>query len=107
MTDLITEHLQAKFLDIDAIVGEHEVSIIVASFLRKEKMSDNLLSFLMQKKVKKVIVIGLKCFSYPASRVSFDLPRSVGKRKETLRGSSTFRVEHVLKIQMYLEVSHA
>ena len=26
---------------------------------------------------------------YPSSRVSFDLPRSVGKRKETLPGSST------------------
>ena len=30
------------------------------------------------------------CCPYPASRVSFDLPRPVGKRKETLRGSSTF-----------------
>jgi len=53
VTDLITEHLQAKFLDIDAIVGEDEVSIIVASFLRKKKTSDSLLSFLMQKKGKK------------------------------------------------------
>ena len=45
VTDLITEHLQAKFLDIDAIVGEDEVSIIVASFLpkKKKKTSDNLL----------------------------------------------------------------
>ena len=50
----------------------------------------------------------LRCpISYPASRVSLDLPRLVGKRKETLRASSTFRVEHVLKIQTYSGVSHA
>ena len=45
--------------------------------------------------------------AYPASRVSFDLPRSVGKRKETLRASSTFRVERALKIQTYSGVNHA
>ena len=44
---------------------------------------------------------------YPASRVSFDLPRSVGKRKETLRAGSTFRVEHALKIQTYSRVCNA
>ena len=27
---------------------------------------------------------------YPASRVSFDLPRQIGKRKETLRAASRF-----------------
>ncbi|XP_015774274.1 PREDICTED: putative glycerol kinase 5 [Acropora digitifera] len=42
--------------------------------------------------------------SYPASKVSFDLRRSVGKRKETLRAGSTFRVEHALKIQAYAGV---
>ena len=35
--------------------------------------------------------------------VSFDLPRSVGKRKETLRESSTFRVEHALKFKRIRE----
>ena len=43
---------------------------------------------------------------HPASRVSFNLPRSVGKRKETLHGSSPFRVECALKIQTYSGVSH-
>ena len=27
---------------------------------------------------------------YPASRISFDLPRQIGKRKETLRAASRF-----------------
>ena len=31
---------------------------------------------------------------YPASRVSFDLPRQIGKRKETLRAASRFPIEH-------------
>ena len=29
---------------------------------------------------------------YPASRVSFDLPRQIGKRKETLRAASRFPI---------------
>ena len=33
-------------------------------------------------------------YSYPASRVSFDLPRQIGKRKETLRAASRFSFEH-------------
>lgn len=32
VTDLITEHLQAKFSDIDAIVGEYEFSLIPSFF---------------------------------------------------------------------------
>ena len=32
--------------------------------------------------------------SNPASRVSFDLPRQIGKRKETLRAASRFPIEH-------------
>ena len=31
---------------------------------------------------------------YPANRVSFDLPRQVGKRKEPLPTSSTIHIEH-------------
>ena len=31
---------------------------------------------------------------YPASRVSFDLPRKIGKRKETLLAACTFHIEH-------------
>ena len=31
---------------------------------------------------------------YPASRVSFGLPRHIGKRKETLRAASRFPIEH-------------
>ena len=38
---------------------------------------------------------------YPASRVSFNLPRSVGKRKETLRGSSTFCIEHAVNSNVF------
>ena len=45
-------------------------------------------------------------FGYRPSRVSFDIPRSVRKRKR-LRASSTFRLEHALKIQTYSGVSHA
>ena len=33
-------------------------------------------------------------WNYPASRDSFDLPRQIGKRKETLRAASRFPVEH-------------
>ena len=32
--------------------------------------------------------------SYPASRVSFDLPRKIGKRKETLLTACTNPIEH-------------
>ena len=32
---------------------------------------------------------------YPASRVSFDLPRKIGKRKETLLMACTIPIEHV------------
>ena len=31
---------------------------------------------------------------YPASRVSFGLPRHIGKSKETLRAASRFPIEH-------------
>ena len=31
-----------------------------------------------------------RVIAYPASRVSFDLPRQIGKRKETLRAASRF-----------------
>ena len=34
------------------------------------------------------------CDKYPASRDSFDLPRQIGKRKETLRAASRFPIEH-------------
>ena len=33
-------------------------------------------------------------FPYPASRVAFDLSRQIGKRKETLRATSRFPIEH-------------
>ena len=42
-----------------------------------------------------IIKIGQKIsVDYPVSRVSFDLPRQIGKRKETLRAASTFSIEH-------------
>ena len=34
---------------------------------------------------------------YPASRVSFDLPRKIGKKKETLLTACTIPIEHAPK----------
>ena len=44
----------------------------------------------------RLLVMG-SVLHYPASRVSFDLPRKIGKREETLLTASTIPIEHASK----------
>ena len=54
-------------------------------------------SVLCTKLCTKIINTLLQTFMYSASRVFFDLPRLVGKRKKTLLTASSIHIEHAPK----------